>query len=328
MPVSSASKASSSTSIISTTLTPQRKHHKLLKDGSGDEVWPQSVESVFVQGLKAYRDSPWATYSRGRSRWRNQFLVDYLQSVGIVRTKKQVASHIQVLRNMWKGEPDFELVSGGEVSAQLQSQSKPTSRSKQKSSTPVKSEEEQKPLFNFSSPSPTLLSPSPAQSLYEPSEAYPKAEYSPSSSAHSSPLSSHSVPTVLLPYLDQGHLSMPYMPIPNTLTSLHISSPGITPVSVPVDLTAVGSSIPVFKFSLVPPSSMDYMCPVDMEGFDAQLSMLQPWSRCRTLTRVFSAGSCISQEYTTTLPGSQQHRFISASSPSFSLVQVQMVKLR
>lgn len=130
-------------------LTPQRKHRKLLKDGSGEEVWPESVEKIFVQGtttrrsvfihfnvplgLREYWQSPWATYtqSRGRSRWRNQFLVDYLQNAAINRTKKQVASHIQVLRNMWKGEPgqcpyvtvfiyphhskiEFYLVAGGE----------------------------------------------------------------------------------------------------------------------------------------------------------------------------------------------------------------------
>jgi hypothetical protein len=58
-----------------------------------------------LTGLREYWQSPWATFSRGRSRWRNQFLVDYLQKQGITRTKKQVASHIQVLRNMWKGEP-------------------------------------------------------------------------------------------------------------------------------------------------------------------------------------------------------------------------------
>ncbi|KAG6879517.1 hypothetical protein C0992_001850 [Termitomyces sp. T32_za158] len=91
----------------SSSLTPQRKHRKLLKDGSGIEVWPESIEKIFVQGLHEYWKSPWATYSqsRGRSRWRNQFLVDYLQKAGIDRSKKQVASHIQVLRNMWKGEP-------------------------------------------------------------------------------------------------------------------------------------------------------------------------------------------------------------------------------
>ena len=63
--------------------------------------------SHFPSGLKEYWNSPDATYSqaRGRSRWRNQFLVDYLQSKEITRSKKQVASHIQVLRNMWKGEP-------------------------------------------------------------------------------------------------------------------------------------------------------------------------------------------------------------------------------
>ncbi|KAF8077982.1 hypothetical protein FPV67DRAFT_1662755 [Lyophyllum atratum] len=100
----------------SSSLTPQRKHRKLLKDGSGTEVWPESIESIFVKGLHEYWESPWATYSqsRGRSRWRNQFLVDYLQKAGIGRTKKQVASHIQVLRNMWKGEPEFYLVAGSD----------------------------------------------------------------------------------------------------------------------------------------------------------------------------------------------------------------------
>ncbi|TFY73923.1 hypothetical protein EWM64_g10090 [Hericium alpestre] len=85
----------------------------MLKDGTS-EVWPESVEQIFVQGLREYWESPWATYSRGRSRWRNQFLVDYLRAAGIHRSKKQVASHIQVLRNMWKGEPEYQLVAGGE----------------------------------------------------------------------------------------------------------------------------------------------------------------------------------------------------------------------
>ncbi|RPD66049.1 hypothetical protein L226DRAFT_566531 [Lentinus tigrinus ALCF2SS1-7] len=93
-------------------LTPARKHHKLLKDGS--EVWSKDVEKIFVEGLRQYWQSPWATYSRGRSRWRNQFLVDHLKKAGVERTKKQVASHIQVLRNMWRGQPEFHLVAGGE----------------------------------------------------------------------------------------------------------------------------------------------------------------------------------------------------------------------
>ncbi|KAI6109844.1 hypothetical protein F5141DRAFT_1005055, partial [Pisolithus sp. B1] len=101
------------TDLPAKSLTPQRKHRKLLKDGSS-EVWPEDIERIFVQGLREYWDSPWATFSRGRSRWRNQFLVDYLQKHGIDRSKKQVASHIQVLRNMWKGELEYRLVAGGD----------------------------------------------------------------------------------------------------------------------------------------------------------------------------------------------------------------------
>lgn len=109
---SNASIESLTDSLKRKSLTPQRKHHKLLKDGS--EVWSQEVEKIFVDGLHKYWESPWATYSRGRSRWRNQFLVEHLKKHGIDRSKKQVASHIQVLRNMWRGEPEFHLVAGGE----------------------------------------------------------------------------------------------------------------------------------------------------------------------------------------------------------------------
>ncbi|KAG5221665.1 TEA domain-containing protein [Salix suchowensis] len=64
-------------------------------------------------GLREYWHSPFATYSRGRSRYRNQFLVEHLAKAGITRSKKQVASHIQVLRNMWKGEPGMTPLSFG-----------------------------------------------------------------------------------------------------------------------------------------------------------------------------------------------------------------------
>ncbi|KAI0934377.1 hypothetical protein AcW1_005919 [Taiwanofungus camphoratus] len=137
------------------TLTPQRKHHKLLKDGS--EVWSQEVEKIFVEGLRKYWQSPWATYSRGRSRWRNQFLVDHLKRAGIERSKKQVASHIQVLRNMWRGEPEFHLVAGGE---ELFQENGLLASPKRKANT--------------ESPEP------PPPSNLDPPDAYP--QYSPSSS--------------------------------------------------------------------------------------------------------------------------------------------------
>lgn len=65
------------------------------------------------QGLYDYCNSPFATHpsARGRNRSRNQFLVDYLLRHGIFRTKKQTSSHLQVLKNMWKGEPGRTFIS-------------------------------------------------------------------------------------------------------------------------------------------------------------------------------------------------------------------------
>jgi hypothetical protein len=33
------------------TLTPKRKHRKMLKDGTS-EVWPEDVEAIFVEGTQ------------------------------------------------------------------------------------------------------------------------------------------------------------------------------------------------------------------------------------------------------------------------------------
>ncbi|KAJ7456398.1 hypothetical protein B0H11DRAFT_2321742 [Mycena galericulata] len=48
-------------------------------------------------GLRAYWGAPYATHTLGRSGI-NQFIVGYLQGHGIIRTKEQVASRMQVLR--------------------------------------------------------------------------------------------------------------------------------------------------------------------------------------------------------------------------------------
>ncbi|KAH9946185.1 uncharacterized protein BXZ73DRAFT_95683 [Epithele typhae] len=106
-------------------LTPARKHHKLLKDGS--EVWSKDVEKIFVDGLRQYWQSPWATYSRGRSRWRNQFLVDHLKKAGVERTKKQVAVISRSFATC--GEANrFHLVAGGEELFQDNGLFSPTNR--------------------------------------------------------------------------------------------------------------------------------------------------------------------------------------------------------
>ncbi|KAK1225061.1 hypothetical protein PQX77_012008 [Marasmius sp. AFHP31] len=106
-------------------LSPTKSTRKRLRYGSGsEEVWSEHIEAIFVDGLRAYWDSPRATYSgRGRSRWRNQYLVDYLQGKGITRSKKQVASHLQILRHTWKGKPEYHLFAG--IDEQLNQPSHP-----------------------------------------------------------------------------------------------------------------------------------------------------------------------------------------------------------
>ncbi|KAF4587098.1 hypothetical protein EYR40_011119 [Pleurotus pulmonarius] len=97
-------------------LTPKRKHWKTV---GGAEVWPEHIEEVFVQGLIDYKNSPFAACPGGRSRYRNQFLVEHLAKAGIIRSRKQVASHVQVLRGMWKGTPEFYLLANGKEFADL-----------------------------------------------------------------------------------------------------------------------------------------------------------------------------------------------------------------
>ncbi|KAJ7508093.1 hypothetical protein B0H11DRAFT_2185142 [Mycena galericulata] len=67
-------------------------------------VWPRDVQYAFLQShrlalecLRAYWGAPYATHTLGRSGI-NQFIVGYLQGHGIIRTKEQVASRMQVLR--------------------------------------------------------------------------------------------------------------------------------------------------------------------------------------------------------------------------------------
>lgn len=169
------------------TLTPQRKHRKLLKDGTS-EVWPESLEEIFVEGLRQYWESPWATYSRGRSRWRNQFLVDYLQKAGIERSKKQVASHIQVLRNMWKGEPEFHLVAGGEELFLETGLLAPVKAEEQiDTSTLLTLDPDETDALSPASPSTPSLSPA-SENIYDRRADIPPQTMSPASPAFHSPL--------------------------------------------------------------------------------------------------------------------------------------------
>ncbi|KAJ3786612.1 hypothetical protein GGU10DRAFT_351325 [Lentinula aff. detonsa] len=182
---------STSQTTAKSAVTPLRKHHKLLKDGSGHEVWPESVEQIFVDGLRAYTAS---TVSQshavrisdaavpGRSRLRNAYLVKYLAQYGIERTRKQVASHLQVLKNMWKADgnySDYCLVVGPDSLSLPQTQ--PSN---------FEGAINRRPSLSFSSTSTSTTSSRPSFGMTSPelwSEAMSSPHSTPSSSAHSSP---------------------------------------------------------------------------------------------------------------------------------------------
>ncbi|KAF7338323.1 TEA domain-containing protein [Mycena venus] len=343
----------------SKSLTPQRKHRKLLKDGSGTAVWPESIEAVFVQGLREYWDSPWATYSRGRSRWRNQFLVDYLQNLGITRSKKQVASHIQVLRNMWKGEPgksqllprsaiaqiysrplEYHLVAGGEELFQ----------------DPVKQEAQDVPaLFTIDDHEDDFSSPdnSPPGVLQEfpPSPApAPGLTYSPSS-----PLSSLSSDIDSPPHTF-SHLAGPYSyapnqkayaaagyaafahaaptpnapaPVryPNRTTSLTLLADGMTAFSVNIDKLAPPVPLPArtpplaLRIRLAIPPVDDTRAPPNLHGFFGNVRLASVWaSQAKVFTRVYdNTGRCFSNEVEPLHPSNVELGTVVAALPESAL---------
>ncbi|KAJ3814287.1 hypothetical protein F5876DRAFT_73118 [Lentinula aff. lateritia] len=184
-------------------LTPLRKHHKLLKDGTGNEVWPESVEQIFVDGLRAYYAS---TISQnhtartsdaaipGRSRLRNAFLVQHLAQYGIERSRKQVASHLQVLKNMWRADgnlSNYRLVSGSDSS------------SEQRSNFQGPTERHPSPSLSYSSISSSGSSSHKPSLIMTSPESWSRlvtSHYSsPGSSAHSRPSQSFEMSRIVLP---------------------------------------------------------------------------------------------------------------------------------
>ncbi|KAF6765173.1 hypothetical protein DFP72DRAFT_870308 [Ephemerocybe angulata] len=293
-------------------LTPQRKHRKLLKDGSGVEVWPEAIEKTFVQGLREYWASPYATYF--------PFLVDYLQRHGIQRTKKQVASHIQVLRNMWKGQPEFHLVAGGDE------QVDPVTH------IPIKEEGmDANGLMPFEwddresshSASPTSLHPIPKQKLFPldsngfgvKQETSPGSLYFHSTTQIASPTTSpngnyqHSLPEYGAKPPYPYSPSTQYSPTttsyprytPNRVTTLYLYAEGMTPFSVNVD--ALGQSSPSprptygLRIKLSVPVLNDVRSPPALHGFTASVAVAAVWSSAaKCTTKVMSGNTCIFEE--------------------------------
>ncbi|CDH57528.1 hypothetical protein RO3G_14672 [Lichtheimia corymbifera JMRC:FSU:9682] len=74
-----------------------------------EQVWPPDVEAAFIEALESIpKLGRRKILVNGKPCGRNELISDYIKrKTGKIRTRKQVSSHIQVLKNTRKGEPQF-----------------------------------------------------------------------------------------------------------------------------------------------------------------------------------------------------------------------------
>ncbi|KAI8640209.1 TEA/ATTS domain family-domain-containing protein [Parasitella parasitica] len=93
----------------------QPQQHLLQKDLNSNkekeeqQVWPPDVEDAFIKALETIpKLGRRKILVNGKPCGRNELISDFIfRKTGKVRTRKQVSSHIQVLKNTRKGDPHF-----------------------------------------------------------------------------------------------------------------------------------------------------------------------------------------------------------------------------
>ncbi|KAI9278769.1 TEA/ATTS domain family-domain-containing protein [Phascolomyces articulosus] len=76
---------------------------------SDDSVWPAEIEAAFIEALeKVPKLGRRKIMIKGKPHGRNELISDYiLRKTGKSRTRKQVSSHLQVLKNTRRNDPKF-----------------------------------------------------------------------------------------------------------------------------------------------------------------------------------------------------------------------------
>ena len=102
------SPTTTATSISSTAKTPVDK-------AMTTDIWPDEVEQAFEEVLRIVPKNGLAKIKvSGRSCGRNELISDYIYSkTGKFRTRKQVSSHIQVIKNLGQNEELIKLINDG-----------------------------------------------------------------------------------------------------------------------------------------------------------------------------------------------------------------------
>lgn len=102
--------------IYTTTSSPTKSIRKDAKRGAGkdgEDVWPTEVEVAFFESIRLVpKLGRKKIVVNGKPCGRNELIGDYIRrKTGVLRSRKQVSSHIQVLKNIRRGDTEFtELV--------------------------------------------------------------------------------------------------------------------------------------------------------------------------------------------------------------------------
>ncbi|CAO3648373.1 unnamed protein product [Cunninghamella echinulata] len=117
-------------------------HHHQEKDKE-EQVWPPEVESAFIEALETIpKLGRRKILVNGKPCGRNELISDYIyRKTSKIRTRKQVSSHIQVLKNTRKSDPHFMrlLTDSVEVDEEFINRHKTTAKNNNNNhSTPVK----------------------------------------------------------------------------------------------------------------------------------------------------------------------------------------------
>ncbi|KAI8997905.1 TEA/ATTS domain family-domain-containing protein [Pilobolus umbonatus] len=98
--------------ITNTTVQNTQEHipnHNNNKEKEEQQVWPPDVEAAFIEALETIpKLGRRKILVNGKPCGRNELISDFIfRKTSKIRTRKQVSSHIQVLKNTRKGDPHF-----------------------------------------------------------------------------------------------------------------------------------------------------------------------------------------------------------------------------
>ncbi|CAO3642676.1 unnamed protein product [Mucor hiemalis] len=159
-------------------LQQQQMDHTSNKEKEEQQVWPPDVEAAFIKALETIpKLGRRKILVNGKPCGRNELISDFIfRKTSKIRTRKQVSSHIQVLKNTRKGDPHFMrlLTDSAEADEGYVSTTQPPQRKSSKSNSTNNLRRQQQKMNSIrsseslsSDESSMSSSPSPADYVFD-----------------------------------------------------------------------------------------------------------------------------------------------------------------